>query len=300
MRRTKIEIRQFQNGSGELKDARLFDSLPAQANRAAEDTPASDDLEKARYFITNTGRALDEITQSEDAEIQLEFISLMVNGGSVGEMADMMAQISEEMSLEYLQAVESQIANMDAASGSRQALSSGDIRNIRLGFHGVGRTNSARIALDQSSMNVYYGFCAVTVAGLSAYKWCKWRQPWVGVAGLITAAAGGASMAIELGLWYACADFQKFLNNLITAVKNEDKNALATANGILQSGMGGILLQITVATGGVVGFAFAATPEVAWAVVNVAKNTWNSIARDIQAALKFTPVIRGIPITTMP
>jgi hypothetical protein len=200
-----------------------------------EDTPVSTDLEKARYFIMNTNQALDEITQSEDAEFQLEFISLMVNGGSVGEMADLMAQISEEMSREYIQAVESQIVNMETASKStRTALSSEDVRNLRLGFYGIGNTYSARISLNQGSMNAYYGFCAATIAGLSAYRWCAWWQPWVGIAGLVT--AGAASMTIELGMWYLCTDFKNLVNNIYAAKESND--ALATINSLFQSGTG--------------------------------------------------------------
>jgi hypothetical protein len=64
----------------------------------------------------------------------------------------------------------------------------------------------------------------------------------------------------------------------------------------LQSGSGKILAQIAAATAGATGFAFVVTPNIAWAVVNGAKNAWNTIAAKIQAIVKFTPVIQGIPI----
>lgn len=286
---------------GSLKDAGLFDSLLNQTTRSAQSNPADEtDLEKARYFILHTDSVLDEIAQAENADLQLQFIETLINGGTVGDLADLMAHISEEMAQEYLQTVETHIGAINTATGSERSLTSNDIRNIRLNLYDtLGATTSrAVVNLDQGSVNIYYGFCAATIAGLSAYRWCAWWQPWVGIAGLATAGAGAASMVTELCLWYACTDFKNFVNALISAVNNPGnyQSAATTVNAMFQSGIGDKLVQILLATGGVTGFAFAVTPEIAWAVVTAPINAWNAIATKVMSALGgVTPVLQ-IPI----
>jgi hypothetical protein len=286
-----------------LKEAGLLDSFMNQTDRSAQSDPVqiSDvDLEKTRYFILHTDSVLDEIAQSENADLSLQFIDALVNGGTIGEIADIMAQISEEMAQEYLQTVEAHIGALTETTGSERSLTGNALLNIHLNFYDAPYASSSRAAainLDQTSVNVYYGFCAATIAGLSAYRWCAWWQPWVGIAGLITAGAGAASMTIELGLWYACTDFKTFVNALISAVNNPGnyQSSSTTINALFQSSVGSKLVQILISTGGVAGFALAVTPELVWAVVSAPVKAWNSIAVAVKNAIGFTPIVQ-IPI----
>jgi hypothetical protein len=180
---------------GQLKDAGLLDSLISEStSRSALETG---DDEQLLYFINNTDTALDEIAQSENGEVQLKLIDAMFGGATVGKIADIMAQISPEMSQEYLGIMEELVIPDGGSGQERSLISSINIRDIRLDFYDTSNNSRGLFDADfrQSTINWYYGLSAVTIAGLSAYKWCKWWQPWVGVAGLVTAAAGGSSMA---------------------------------------------------------------------------------------------------------
>ena len=240
----------------QLKDAGLLDSLISESTgRSALKTG---DNEQLLYFINNTDAALDEIAQSENGEVHLQFIDALFNGATVGEIADIMAQISPEMSQEYVVMIEELVLPDGGSGQERSLISSINIRDIRFGFYDI--PNSSRGLFDsdfrQSTINWYYGLCAVTIAGLSAYNWVKWWQPWVGVAGLVTAAAGGASMAAKLVQWYGCSDFRTWVNAFASAYNNSSnfQNAAATANKLLGLDVGMQLLQISAAIAGIVVF----------------------------------------------
>ncbi|MDR1073034.1 MAG: hypothetical protein LBL45_05085 [Treponema sp.] len=217
---------------GRLKDAGLLDSLISGST--GRSTLETGDNEQLLYFINNTDAALDEIAQSENGEVQLKLIDAMFSDATVGEIADIMAQISPEMSQEYLVMIEELVLPDGGNGQERSLISSINSRDIRLGFYDMSNRSRGLFDADfsQSTINWYYGLCAVTIAGLSAYKWVKWWQPWVGVAGLVTAAAGGASMAAKLAQWYGCGDFRSWVDALVSAYDNTGnfQSAAATAN----------------------------------------------------------------------
>jgi hypothetical protein len=247
----------------ELKANGLLDSLTTPSARSVIGD-STIDIDKIGYFISNTDEVLTEITQSDDGEIQLSLLDAMFNGRTVGEIADIMAKISEEMAQEYLDTI-TQITTIMEKEQAR-TVGTTDIRNIRLNLHEKISQN-ARAAFssnfNQDTVNWYLGFCATTIAGLSAYKWCSWWQPWVGIAGLITAGAGSALMVGQLGVWYSGSDFRNWVNNLISAYNNPGhfKSATESANSMANSSIGNQLLVISIATAGVGGFCAAFTQK---------------------------------------
>jgi hypothetical protein len=223
---------------GELKDAGLLDSLLQEKDsRTVGDTNLGDiDKDKLDYFLSHTDEALAEISESNNGDAQLRLIDALFNGGTVGEIVDSMALISEDMAAGYLNAVETQYAALndilEQDSAARSVSAAINIRNIRLQYYNV-PNNSSRGAY-ASNFNTdtiiwYTGFCAATVAGIYAAN--SW-MPWVSIPGAIAAVAGGASMIIQLKTWYNCSEFKKFCNDLISLGKtyNANKDYDATAN----------------------------------------------------------------------
>ncbi|MDR1220547.1 MAG: hypothetical protein LBK73_13190 [Treponema sp.] len=186
---------------GRLKDAGLLDSLISESTSIS--ALETDDNEQLLYFINNTDAALDEIAQSENGEVQLKLIDAMLSGATVGETADIMAEISEDMAAQYLTAMEEQVNALEAIAvdGSRSVTGNAvTIRDIRIAFYDEQpNTTQARGIYGENlkwdTVGWYIGFCAATTAGVIASS--SWI-PWVKIPGIVVAIAGGASMVVQL------------------------------------------------------------------------------------------------------
>jgi hypothetical protein len=264
----------------EMKANGLLDSLTTQGARSAVEDSAID-IDKINYFISNTDEALAEIALSDDGDVQLRLLDAMFNGGTVGEIADIMAQISDEMADSFLATVESQVAILDGSDGQARSLNS-NIRDIKLGYSDrpTGGNSRAIFAgnFNSDTLAWYAGMCATTIAGISAYKFCGWWQPWVGVAGLVTAGAGAASMTGQLAVWVACTEFFSWIQSFV----NRDA---VTANEKANTGTGVKMLGIAAGTAGVVGYCYLVAPEVCKIIVSTVETAWYKITGAIKTAL---------------
>jgi hypothetical protein len=194
------------------------------------------DKDKLDYFLSHTDEALAEISGLDNGDAQLRLIDILFNGGTIGETADSMALISEEMAADYLNAVEAQYAELndilEQSNTTRSVSASINIRNIRLQYYNESK-NSARGAyaanFNADTIIWYAGFCAATTAGI--YAASSW-MPRVSVPGAIAAVAGGASMVIQLKTWYDCSEFKNFCNDVVALGKtyNAKKDYDAKAN----------------------------------------------------------------------
>jgi hypothetical protein len=239
----------------ELNTSGLLTSITSysSSSRSVSET-TSTQISEVQKFITNPGDYISTHSDSANNDSSLELINAILNGGTIGEVAEIMSQVSPSMSEEYLENCKTMINQMNSSTG-RSAMQSADIKNVKLRFADSIPSRAAFAAdLNWDTIYWYYGMCGVTVAGLSAYRWCGWWQPWVGVAGLATAAAGGASMATQLGIWYACTDFRSWADSLI----GRDST---TARAILNSENGLKILGISTASAGVVVFAYVNITE---------------------------------------
>jgi hypothetical protein len=280
---------------GEMKQAGLLDSLTCQINArntAGTDTFLNDpnvDMEKLNLFIYNTDEALAEIAKMEDGELHVRLIEAMFTGGTVGEIADIMAEISEEMANGYLNAIESNMSELfnDSETAARSAIPNGNIRDIRLSFYNEQKNGRAAYAknLDNSTVNWYIGFCVATTAGVYA---STSKLLWVSIPGIVAAAAGAGSMVAQLILWKDCADF----TNFIKAIAGKDA---ATVQNILFNTPHGLnIVKITVSTiACVVAVSFSPAGKAAIAAF---KNAWNSFVAKIIGATNINWTIFGIPI----
>lgn len=220
----------------------------------------------------------------------------MYSGATIGEVAEIMAETSDEMSKEYLENVEYEINTINR-NLTGDSLSIDEIKNIQLTFSSdyddVQRGAFAK-NMDWNTIYWYYGMCGTTIAGLAAYKWVSWWQPWVAVAGLATAAAGGASMAVQLGLWSTCSDLTNFVNSFI----GKDRETIMK---IINGSQGKKLLAISGSTLSVVGFCVAFTPEVSSFVISKSIAGWNRIMGVLTYYLPkgLTLVIQGIPLVAI-
>jgi hypothetical protein len=275
-----------------LKEAGLLDSLlREQAGRsAAEAYPDDVDMDKLNFFIFNTDEALAEIARSENGDVQLRLIDALFTGGTVGEVADLMADVSEDMANEYLAAVETQLEVLYEFSGTqeRSAFSKGDIRNIRLSFFddgNVGATTRGAFAKNFATDTVvwYCGFCTATIAGVVA---AKSVLPWISIPGIVAAAAGAGSMTAQLIIWRDCSPFASWVSALI------GKNATAL-NQIARTGDGPALLTVTGFT--VATVAVCAVSVVGRAAIAAFKSPWNAMVTRIINATGVNWNLFGIP-----
>jgi hypothetical protein len=254
---------------GQLKDAGLLDSLSESTSRSALE---NSDNEQLLYFINNTDAALDEIAQSENGEVQLRFIDALFNGATVGEMSDIMAEISEDMATQYLVAMEEQVnvfntfktAVDESRSVKQDAI---DIRDIHIAFYDKQPNNTQARGiygnnLDWDTVGWYLGFCAATTAGVIASS--SWI-PWIKIPGIVVAVAGGASMVVQLVKWYTCTDLKK----LADGIKNKDSKSLTALISSTDLPQIATIATATIATGVVcyksaTGIAVKATVTSAW------------------------------------
>jgi|GEM_PF-4520510 len=282
---------------GELYETGLFNSLTHQSARVTSSLGSfcyylEVDMEKLKLFIYNTDEALYEIAQLENGDVHLRLIEALFTGGTVGEVADIMAEISEEMANNYLIAIEgilSYLVHGDEAVAC-SALLDRNARDIRLGFFSekqyVARGPfSAR--LDQATVNWYIGFSAATIAGVIA---ASARLPWVSIPGRVAAIAGAGSMALQLGQWYRGTPLRNFINGLA------NRNPAAVYNVFRNTPYGTRILAIAGATT-LVATAISFSPF-GRLVTTTIRGTWNSFVARIAAGLPphMTLTILRIPI----
>jgi hypothetical protein len=200
-----------------LKNAGLLDSLLQNQNSRTITENGLDDLEdadKINYFILNTDEALAEIAEMENGADQVNLITALFTGGTVGEVADAMAAISEDMSTEYLAAIEEQLKVLETGETNIQSRSVTSIRDIRINYLDETSPNSRAIYGDNFNWDTiiwYAGFCVATTAG--AYAASSW-MPWVKIPGIVALVAGGVSMGVQLSKWYQCSEFKQLTNTI--------------------------------------------------------------------------------------
>jgi hypothetical protein len=280
----------------ELKDAGLLDPLlREQTGRAVAGAYLNDvDMDKLNFFISNTDAALAEIAQSENGDVQLRLIDAMFTGGTIGEIAGIMAEISEDMANEYLSTMETQLGVLYefGETQERSAYSSGDIKNFRLSFfdeRNLGTVARGAYAANFNTDTIiwYGGFCAATVAGVYAAS-SFW--PWISIPGIVAATAGGLSMTAQLIIWKDCQPFASWVSSLI----GQDATEL---NKIVNSGVGPALLTVTGLT---VGTATAcAFSPVGRAAITAFKVPWNALVTKIVSATGTKWTLFGIPFVTI-
>jgi hypothetical protein len=283
------------NRIGSLKDAGLLDSLLASgSNRNV--TASEFNEEQVKYFIEHTDEALADIALLEKGEIQIQLISALLSDSTVGEVADIMALLSEDMAEEYLLKAEeifSSLAILDDNNvTSRSIAPNNNVRNIRLGFYDNVRNNTASRGAYAADFNTdtiiwYTGFCVATVAGCVA---ANSLIPWVAIPGVVVAVAGGVSMGVQLIRWYTCTQFSSFVDSFIG--KDSKK-----ATELLNSGIGPKLLTVaTITTTTAVALYCTYAGRAAWTAV---KSAWNAIVTKIISVLPkgINFIIMGIPIT---
>ena len=268
----------FTSKISHLKEIGLFDSiLQEKSDRAIEN---SGDKTEVNLFIENPDKYIEE-NSNDDSEESLNLFTLIYDGGTIEDVYNSMLVVSPEMAEEYLDTVTKSINSSETSAG-RTAMAVDSIKSINLSFFENSYDNMSRgiyaSNLNRDTVNWYYGMCATTIAGLTAYKFFSWWQPWVRVAGLATAIAGGASMAFQLGVWYVCTDFKAW----VTSFVNRDSEE---ATKILNSEIGLKVLGISTATAGVVAYCYFVTPELSRPVIKFVKEKWNSILIFIRTAI---------------
>jgi len=279
---------------GELKEAGLLDSLTSQNARSVNNLNLpNEETAKLNFFINNTDDALKEISESENGHIQLKLIEAIFLGGTVGEIADAMAEISEEMSNNYIEAI-SNIMNENLSENSinaRAVFSSSytNVRDIRLAFFDEAKNNqnSTRAAygkdLSNSTVTWYVGFCAATIAGVYA---AGAVLPWVSIPGIVAAAAGAASITAQLIIWYSCTDLKNFINSIAGKDLNEANKILNSSHGLNII----IIAGTTIATAVAISFSL-----VGRTAILAIKDAWNSLVTYITTATNINWTLWSIP-----
>lgn len=269
----------FVSSVNRIKDVGLFDEVLSELNKNSRSTQESINIKvpisDVEYFVNHPEEVISELDSNVDRN-GFELVNAMYTGATIGEVAEIMAVTSKEMSEEYLNNIEYEINEMSRSLTS-STLSIDTIKNIKLSYYSDEETFSRGPFagdLEWDTIYWYYGMCGTTIAGLSAYKWGSLWKPWVGVAGLATAAAGGASMGAQLYKWYTCTDFKNFANSLINKDAEEIKN-------ILEWPIGDKLIRISGSTTSVAVFCKKFTPEIYSFVIEGAISTWNSIVEVI-------------------
>ena len=297
---TKSESVQSENKISEriiqLKQAGLLNQIMNSNNeRSAEEK--SDIVAEMQEFINAPDAYISENSDGSN-EDGTALISAILSGNSVEEVYSIMNNVSPEMAEDFLDNVKSSITGMNETLG-RSALSDNDIMSLALGYYDLcsvecGQRSIFAANLNQDTINWYYGMCAATIAGLSASKFCGWWQPWVGVAGLVAAGAGTASMVSQLIIWCTCPEF----SNWVSSFANSNSQ---TATAALNSSVGLKLLGISAATAGVVAYCLVVTPEISEAIIGAVKTAWNTIIRVITAPLpkNVTLIINGVKLVPL-
>lgn len=270
-----------------MREEGLFDNILNQSSSSRSAMNRNGiDIGEAQRFITDTDAVLAEIASLENAEIQLQFIEALFNGGTVEDVAAVFAMESQDLSDQYLNAISS-MTQLSNATGSRSATSS--VMDIKLAYYTRDNLANRRAfskAFDWSTIAWYSGFCAATIAGLIASE--TWI-PWIKIAGYVAAAAGATSMCVQLGFWATSPDFRDWIGSLA----GQDGSR---ATSILNGEMGGKFAAITLATTGVAVTCYATSTG--RLVINFIRSTWNSMVSAITQMLpnNVTLIIGSVPI----
>jgi hypothetical protein len=281
---------------GQLKEAGLLDSiLETREGRSVADETSEVDYEQIAYFINNTDEALAEIAQSENGDVQINLINAMFNGGTVSEIAAIMAEISEDMATGFLNDVERNlgeyidIADIENGAGRSVLPVNSAKRDIRLRFADETVAN-ARGAyesnLDRDTIAWYGGFCVATTAGVWAAK-SIW--PWISIPGAVAAVAGAVSMSVQLVKWYNCTEFKGWINSLI------GKNTSAIDSILRNSKVLDKLITITALTAGTI--VLCAVSPVGRTVIALFKSAWNTMVAKIISVTNVNWTVWGIELS---
>ena len=276
---------------GELKESGLLDPLMNGASARGRSTDLfegfdANQMEKIDFFINNTDAALEEIATMEDGDVQIRLIEVLFTGGTVGEVAGIMAEISEEMSSEFISAIEESITlPLSEIENSGRSISS--IMDIEIGFFIDDGRNARSSSMSSSNTNRYIAFSATAIAGFVATK-ARW--PWISIPGAVVATAATGSMAWQLGHWAFGTD----LANFVSAAANLNFDRVVA---LLRTEHGVSLVKISSTTMGVYGI-MNITPF-GKILIAIVRNNWNSFATRVIATTGVTWSAFGVNIKTV-
>lgn len=193
----------------ELKESGLLDELILSANRNA----ISEEDAYILRFINNTDEVLEEIKKSENGNDEIAVIEAIFTESKVEDFASAFSKINSEKADVFLSYVNE---NLQIDSTNENYRSINTTNSLNLLFNTPAKSNTQRAAyasdLEWSTIYWYTGFCATTIAG---FYLASYGGFWTRIAGQIAAAAGAASMVIQLTKWSICSDLGNFISSLI-------------------------------------------------------------------------------------
>lgn len=206
-----------------MKNEGLFNDLLNGKSRSAI---SSEEQEKIELFINNTDEVLANLAVTEDGRKELAVIEALFGGGSTDDFVQAFSEINPDKAAEFSNTINENFTQSNGTETSRSITRNNsisfkyysDIEKVERGAYAAN--------FDWDTIAWYSGFCAATVAGfyLASYGFFPWLQ----IAGGIAAAAGTASMCVQLALWITCPDFTSFISSLLG---NDTATATRIANG---------------------------------------------------------------------
>lgn len=292
------------NKINELKEFGVFDEVSSWNTRSVDESKFNVDISKVHALINQPEESLKQLLNEENGETKLQLVNLMLTEGSVGEIINTMEMLDPQLAADYEKSLSDFIENIgiDTSRGLEKT-SIGSIYDIKLRLIAEESTSRGAYAADLSwnTIQWYIGFSAATIAGLSAYKWCGWWQPWVGVAGLATAGAGTASMLVQLGIWYGnTSDLKKFVSSV--QAKGSSQSPQTVINNSEISQFGSKIATVLGTTAGVAVFVAVYTPELAGFVSTKLISGWNTVYNFLfgwWVPAGFIPTFNGISIIAL-
>lgn len=272
-----------------MKENGLFDDILFNNCRSTLEEDKEHDM--MVRFINDTDSVLEEIASTETGEQDLKIINALFNGGSTEEFAEAFSAINKEKSEEFTAYVNENL-RIEEDLDSTLSRSATTIPKIILGYNMPNRTTVRGAYADNmewSTIGWYTGFCAATVAG---FYMASYGGFWTRIAGCVAAAAGGVSMAVQLGKWCYCSD----LGNFISSLMQQDA---VKANDIAHSDDG--LKIATICTETTVTAVLCYTTPFGKSVVNAVVGCYNMIVEKILTALPkgVSIIICGVPLHTI-
>lgn len=261
-----------------MKENGLFDSFLNSRNIENDEETL-----KAIEFINNTDAVLEEIRLEENGEAQIKVIEALFCGGSTDDFANALSKIDKQKAVDFSNVIK----EFDTSPSSQSRSASSTQNNIIFEYY---TPNLSRAIysdkLTWTSVGIYTGFCASTVAGFVLMS-CGgiWTRP----IGLVAAAAGSISMGIQLYKWSASSDLISFTSSIV----NMDAKA---ANKILDTEDGKKLLTVLSETA--ITVAVCSVTTTGQSLITTVKSGYNSLVELIIA--KLPPNVKisifGIPI----
>ena len=145
-----------------MREEGLFDNILNQSSSSRSAMNRNGiDIGEAQRFITDTDAVLAEIASLENAEIQLQFIEALFNGGTVGDIAAVFALESQDLADRYLNAISS-ITQLSNATSSRSATS--NVMDIKLAYYTYDHLANRRASLTLATTGVA-AICYATSTG---------------------------------------------------------------------------------------------------------------------------------------